>query len=183
LKFESPYSRVNIHCSRDPHSVHIKSLKHQPYLEVIIELDLPPLDTLSSEQLQQQFMQIISIGLESAGTVTPIPLDHCQHTLAEFKNGGYFNKWVHVDKYWKRKRCRCIVSAELTMDHFVLDQSVYMDDKLVATRRVAETKSREMLFYDYLGDLSINSNGIMIYRKKGTVLSEFNLNDRKFKDD
>ncbi len=180
LLFQSPYSRLIIHCSRDPQAIWVKPLKRDPFLEVCIKFDLPPMDSLTPEALQRQFIQIILSGLESATTFTPMPVDFCLKTLRNFESGGFVNRWLHLDKRWERWKCRCTISAELTTEHFSLDQLVYVDGHLLASRRIAETKPREGLFVDYLGDISISSQGIIKYKKGNKVLTAFDLQGRQF---
>ena len=180
LQFSSPYSRLNIHCSRDPESVRVRPLKHERFLEICINFDLPPLDSLSPEVLQRQFIRTIISGLEAASGFTPVPVHYCVQVLKEFEDSGFVNRWVHLDKFWVRSKCRCVISAELTMNCFSLDQLVYLDGQLVASRRIGETKPREWLFSVYLGGLSISSQGILEYKRKSQILTAFDLDERRF---
>lgn len=182
LRFRSPYSRLNIHCTRDPQSVRVRPLKKEPYLEVCIQFELPPLDSLPIEALQRKLAQIISSGLAAANKFTAVPVEECLQATRDFENGGFINRWQHLDKTWPQWNCRCVISAELTVDLFTTDQLVYESGSLIARRRIAATKPREGLFVEYLGVLSISDQGIMIYKKKGKVLSVFDLKRMTFTD-
>src|SRR6266446_1777637 len=127
LRFTSRWSRLNIHCSKNEEAVRIHPMKHHPFVEVCIHFDLPPIDSLSAESLQLQYAQIILLGLMAVETFMPVPFDHCVRVLKEFEKGGFVNRWIHADQYWERWQCRCVVAAELTMDRFSLDQSIYLD--------------------------------------------------------
>ena len=59
---------------------------------------------------------------------------------------------------------------------------VYVNDELIATRRIAITKPREGLFIDYLGELSVSSKGIVNYKKKSKILTCFDLKQNAFID-
>lgn len=180
--FQSPYSRLNIHCTKNPHLVRVLPLKNEPYLEVCIALDLVPLESLSPEAIQKQFAKVIANGMRAARTVAPVPDEECLQALNDFQANGFKNRWVYLDKNWAKWKCRCIISAELTMDAFELEQAIYRNGELIASHRIAQTKPREGLFVDYLGDLSMGAEGIITYKRRAKVLSVFVLQSGVFSD-
>ncbi len=182
LKFKSPFSRLNIHCTKNDQLVCVRPLKHEPFLEIYIHVDLPLLDELSSDALQREFIRVIAEGLKAANRETPIPVEYCLNVLREFERNGFLNRWVHTEKSWIRQKCHCLIGVEITLDRCTIDQAIYISDQLVATHRIAETKPREGIFFDYLGKLSLGSNGVLIYKKSDRVLSSFNINTGKFEE-
>ena len=122
LRFPSPYTRLNIHCTRDYQSTYVRPLKNEAFLEVCIKFEWLPVDSLTCAEIQWQFAQVIWAGLEAASTFTPVPIEKCSQALKEFEDGGFVNRWLHLDEYWAQWKCRCVVSVELTMEHFAADQ-------------------------------------------------------------
>ncbi len=182
LNFRTKLARLNIHCSTEPKAVRVRPLKIEPFLEVCINYDLPPIDSLNTIALQRHYFGVILKGLEAAETYMPVPIDHCRAALAEFENGGFLNRWVYLDKQWDRLGCRCLLTAELTIDKFLLEQLVYVNGCVVASKQVVETKPREMLFHEYLGMLSIQGGNRLVYKSKSKVLSIFDLEHGTFLD-
>lgn len=177
--FETTLSRVNIHCSKDGIENRVTPLKGAPYLEVRISYDLPPLSELDETSLQRHYAHIIDLGLTAAAQFMPVPHDYCISTLRKFDAKGFKNEWIQADKTWN-ERFRCEVSACLSMDKFTLWQRIYRDGALIAERQIAETKPREMLFMDYLGSLSLDRSGNIVYKRKGKPLTKFNLESGQF---
>jgi hypothetical protein len=138
------------------------------------------IDSLSFEQIQKQFSRIISEGLLAANDIAYMPFKECEIALECFESIGFRNRWVHVDKTWPRWSCRCVIAAELTIDKFELDQVIYSSGQLIARHRIAETKPREGIFVDYLGDLSMSAEGIITYRKKTKVMTMFDIREGVF---
>ena len=180
LQHESPYSRVNIYCSSGADEGRVLPCEHEPYLEVHIPFDAKPAEQLSRIERQQQFLRVIAIGLEAASRFTPMPLEAISNALAQFADAGYVNRWQHIDKLWTRKRCRCVLSMELTMESFNADQLVYIEGELVGERTIARTSPREGLWAEYLGKLTLSTSGILEYKRASTVLSAFDLERRVF---
>lgn len=125
LQFSSPYSRVNIFCSSDADGGRVRPYAHGPYLEVHIPFSAKPTEHMSRVECQQQFLKVLATGLEVANRFTPMPLEKISRALAQFADSGYVNRWQHLDKHWVRKRCRCVIAMELTMESFIADQLVY----------------------------------------------------------
>lgn len=173
--FESTYSRVNIHCTKDDGEVRVAPLKGCPYLEVRLRYDVPPLADLDEASLQQHYAQIIDSGLTAAAGVMEVPHDFCMRALDELKKGGFRNTWIQAEKSWARQEVRCEVIADLTTSEFTLTQRIYRGESLLAERLVAQTLPREMLFLESLGTLSMNSSGSVVYKKRDKVLTTFNL--------
>lgn len=182
VRFQSPYSRLNIHCTKNLQLLKLRPLKNESYLEAVIPVDLEPLDSMLPEVLQNKFAQVITSGLQLASSLTPVPAEECSRALKEFEDNGFKNCWVHLDKNWSKWNCRCVISAELTMDAFELDQTIYRRGELIAKHRIAQTKPREGLFVDYLGNISISTQGIITYKKKNRILSIFDLESGVFSD-
>ncbi len=182
VDFESPYSRVNIICSREPNATRVTPYRHEPYLEVCILFEAQPLESLPVASIQQQFSTVILSGLKQANAFTPMPIETCARSLADFERGGLVNRWEHLNKSWSRWKCRCVIAVELTIEHFKADQLVYVDGSLIAEQRIAQTMPREGIFVDYLGQLTISSRGFLEYKRKGKVLSTFDLQRGVFFD-
>ena len=180
LQFKCPYSRVNIFCSPDVEEGQVLTNTHEPYLEVHIPFDAKPAEQMSRIESQQQFLKVVAIGLEAASRFTPMPLEAISKTSALFADAGYVNQWQHIDKQWVRKKCRCVLSMELTMESFNANQLVYIEGELVGIRTIARTSPREGLWAEYLGKLTLSTNGIMEYKRASTVLSVFDLERRVF---
>ena len=180
LQFKGPYSRVNIFCSNDAEVGRALPYKHEPYLEVHIPFIAKPAGQLSPSESQQQFLQIIAAGLETAGRFTPMPLEAISKAMAQFADAGYVNQWKHIDKHWVRKRCRCVISMELTMESFNANQFVYIEDELVGERAIARTSPREGLWAEHLGKLTLSTDGVLEYKRASKVLSAFDIERRVF---
>ncbi len=178
--FETTLSRVNINCSKDESEVRLLPLKGAPFLEVCIKYDLPPFLELDEYLLQRHYMQIIDLGLTAAESFMPVPHSYCMTTLQRFESEGGINEWIQAQKSWKKWSVRCDVVAKLTMEKFTLLQCIYRDDDLIAKRQIAETKPREMLFIDYLGELSMDRSGNIVYKRKRKVLTKFRLETNEF---
>jgi len=182
IRFETTLSRINIHCLKDAAEVRVQQLKDVPYLEVGLKYDLPSVSELDEFALQEHYIKIIDLGLKAAEDFMPVPYSYCMDIIQEFIKGGYKNEWVQDNKSWKKGGIHSIVLAELTMGKFFLTQSVYRDDDLVARKIIAEAMPREMLFLDYLGQLSMDRTGNIIYKRKRNVLSKFSLETNAFID-
>ena len=172
-RFEAELSRVNIHCSRSIQEPNASRNAITPLLEVKIAYDMPPVDSLVEAELQSHYADILLKGLSAARSYMAIPLDFCKEVLRDFESGGYQNRWVQAEKSWSRLGIRSEVVATLTASAFWLDQRVYSGEQLVAEERVWETRPREWLFHDYLGDLVMTRSGSVVYRAKKKVLTEF----------
>lgn len=179
-KFETTLSRVNIHCSKDEREVRILPLKGVPFLEVCIKYDIPPLLVLNESSLQGHYVRIINLGLKAAESFMSVPSGYCMSILRRFEDEGFKNEWIHAQKSWKKGAVRCDVIAQLTTERFSLWQCIYRDGILIAKTQVAETKPREMLFIDYLGTLSLDRSGSIVYKRKGKEITKFDLNSNKF---
>jgi hypothetical protein len=142
-KIQSHFSRVNIHCSQNPKLVGVHKLKNEPYLEIIIHEEIERIDSLSYEAIQKQFSKIITKGFKVANAVTPMPLEECIMALKNFELNEFKNQWIHKDKSWPRWKCRCVITAELTIENFVLEQMIYSNGELIARHIVAKTKPRD----------------------------------------
>jgi len=180
LQFKGPYSRVNIFCSPNADEARVLPYKHEPYLEVHIPFDAKPAEQMSRVETQQQFAKVIATGLEAASRFTHMPLEAISKAMTQFANAGYVNRWQHIDKLWARKRCRCVLSMELTMESFNANQLVYIGSELVGERTIAHTSPGEGLWAEYLGKLTLSSNGILEYKRASTVLSAFDLERKVF---
>ena len=180
VRFESPYSRVNIFCSAESRSVYVRPYAFEPYLHVIIPFIASPVETLSKTEAQQQFMRAIAMGLEAAHQFTPMPLHEATVALARFEQLGCVNKWEHINKQWLRKNCQCIISMQVTMESFTATQTVYIEGKLVADRIIAQTSPRDGLWIDYVGELTISRSNVLEYKRAGKLLSAFDLGERAF---
>jgi hypothetical protein len=180
LQFKSPYSRVNIFCLSGADEDRVLPYKHEPYLEVHIPFAAKPAEQISRIESQQQFLRAIATGLEVASRFTPMPLEAISRALAQFAAAGYINKWQHIDKLWARKRCRCVLSMELTMESFIANQLVYIEGELVGERMIAQSSPREGLWAEYLGKLTLSTNGVLEYKRASTVLSAFDLERKVF---
>jgi hypothetical protein len=179
-KFETSFSRVNIHCSKDETKTRVHPLKGDQLLEVCIKYDLPPLSTLDAPSLQFRYAQIIDFGLRAAEGFMTVPHGYCMSALRKFEKGGFKNQWTQAEKNWGPGAIRCAVIADLNMEQFALWQHIYRDGDLIASRRVALTKPREMLFIDYLGNLSKDNSGNIVYKRKGKTITKFSLEENKF---
>lgn len=180
LQFKSPYSRVNIFCSSNADEVRVVPCKNEPYLEVYIPFAAKPAEQMPRVECQQQFLQVITAGLEAADRFTPMPLEVIYGALARFADAGYVNQWRYIDKLWVRKKCRCVIWMALTMESFSANQLVYLEGGLVGERTIAQTSPREALWADYLGRLTISPNGILKYRRTSMLLSAFDLERQVF---
>lgn len=177
-KFETTLSRLNIHCSKDESEVRVIPLKGAPYLEVCIKYDLPALLDLDESLLQRCFMQIIDFGLKAAENFMPIPYVYCMEILRRFEENGFKNEWLQAKKSWAGGQCE--VMAQLTMEKFTLWQSICIGGVIVANRQIVETKPREMLFIDYLGTLSLDRSGNILYKRRGKLVTKFDIKVGEF---
>jgi hypothetical protein len=180
LRLKSKYSRLIIICTRDPLQAAVAPLKHEPYLEAIIPFDAKPVQGLSEKAIHQQVMQAVVAGMTAARRFTPMPLRECQTVLKSFQTGGFVNRWVAREKGWSRKKCRCEVAADMTLDRLTLTQRVYVDDELVAEKLLAETKPREGLYEHFLGDFALDPKGRIQYRAGTKILTVFDPDARAF---
>jgi len=180
LQFTCPYSRVNIFCSPNATEGRVLAYMHEPYLEVHIPFDAKPAAQMSVIESQQQFLNVVATGLDTASRFTPMPLEAVSKAMSQFADAGYVNQWQHIDKVWTRKRCRCVVSMELTMESFSANQQIYVEDELVGKREIARTSPREGLWAHYLGKLTLSAKGTLEYKYASTVLSAFDLERRDF---
>jgi hypothetical protein len=180
IRFESPYSRVNIFCSAESRESYVRPYSFEPYLHVIIPFSPRPIEALSEAEAQQQFIRALSMGLEAARQFTPMPLYEAKIALANFERGGYLNKWEHLDKQWIRKDCQCIISMEVNMQCFIAHQAILVKNSLVANKRIAQTSPRDGLWVDYLGKLSITKANILEYKRADKLLSAFDLDKKTF---
>lgn len=174
LKFETLCSRININCAQSVREVSVKPYEHEPYLEVNLPYLMPPLDSLDSESLQQHYSKIIEMGLEASESFMPVPFQFCVDVLRQFERIGYVNEWVQAEKSWKKNSIRSVITAHLTMDEFFLTQRVEHGGKQIE-ERIARTKTREVLFTPFLGDLSMDDSGILVYKNKKRIISEYSL--------
>ena len=172
---KAAFKRLNIHCTRDASMIGVTPLKFEPFLEAREYFDLPTISDLSIGSLQAKFLEIIIAGLKSANIYSSVDESFFDELFADIAVNNFINKWVHKDKYWKRWDCRCVIEAELTVDEFLINQYVYLKGKLVTKFCIATSMPREAIFSEYLGDLTISSEGILYYRNKTKVLSEYNL--------
>ncbi len=174
--FATDYSRINIKCSKKGEmEEHARPLKRAPFLEVYIQYELPPIKSLCDDDLHGHFINIIVQGLGIAQTRMPIPLGFCVEIMREFEQNGYENSWIHSNKSWGRYSCRSLIEAKLTLDHFILHQSIYQSNELVSKKMIAETKPREMLFLPYLGRTKVVAGRYVLYEKSKHVISIFDL--------
>lgn len=180
LKFKSPFSRLNIHCSKTSDKDGVRPLEHEAFLEAHILYDVQHLNSSDEKLLQCEFANIILSGLGAAQKFTSMPVEECRLRLDEFKNEGFVNRWVQVDKYWKKWDCRCVIEAEITTTHFILTEFVHVGGRLVASLEIAKTKPREMLFEEYLGSASLSSSGILSYKAGGAVRTVFSVEEIRF---
>lgn len=181
-KHQTTLSRVNIFCSKEIDKAKAVRLKKPPFLEASIKYDLPTLSELNESSLQAHFIRIIDSGLAIAQTFMPIPHEYCMNALRQFENGGFKNEWIQTQKIWKQLAIHCDVLAQLTTEKFSLQQLIYRDGLLVEKKQIAETKPREMLFYDYFGTLSLDKSETIVYRNKEKVLTRFSIKTNKFYD-
>lgn len=181
-KFQTTLSRINIFCSKETRQAKFNRSKAAPFLEVRINYDIPNILELDEFSLQHHLMKIIDSGLSSAMEYMPIPHELCINVLRRFEDGDFKNEWIQTQKVWKKGALRCDVLAELTTEKFSLQQLIYRDDVLVAKRRIAETKPREMLFYDYFGTLSLDATKTIVYKNNRKVLTAFNVEANEFYD-
>lgn len=172
-QFETTRSRINIHSSREAGAVRVHPLKSEPFLEVSVNYDLPRLSELDDASLCGHFARIINLGLGAAEQFMPVPRRYCVSALRRFMERGCKNEWIQAEKHWDKLSLRCQVSARLSIEAFSLWQHVYRGGELVAGIHVAETKPREMLFVNYLGKLSLDRSGNIVYRCRGKVLTKF----------
>lgn len=179
-EFETLLSRVNIHCSKNAGERSVRPLTGAPFLEVRIKYDLPPLDELDEPSLQRHYAAILGKGLKVAESFMPVPYSFCISTLRRFEEDGFKNEWLQAEKTWGDWRCDVV--ATLTTERFELWQHIYRGAESVAKRKIAETKPREMLFLDYLGSLSMDRSGNIVYRRKGKALTKFNVESGEFCD-
>jgi len=179
-KYQTDFSRVNIFCSKNITETRVVRLKEPPLLEVFVEYDLPSLSELNESLLQKNFMKIIDIGLAAAKISMPVPHEYCMNALRNFEAGGFKNEWVQAQKMWKKLAVRCDVLAQLTIEKFTLQQFIYRGDVLLGKKKIAETKPRELLFYEYFGTLSLDQAGSIFYKNKKEVLSRFDLEKNEF---
>jgi hypothetical protein len=180
LRLKSKYSRLIIMCTREPKDAAATPLKHEPYLEAIVPFDAKPVQRLSEKAIHQQAARAVLAGVRAAGRFTPMPLRECQTVLKRFEAGGFVNRWVAREQVWSRKKCRCEVAAEMTLDRLTLMQRVYVDNELVAEKRLAETKPREGLYEHFLGEFALDAKGRIQYRAGNKILTVFDPDARAF---
>lgn len=180
--FDAALSRINIHCSKDEGQVRVMPLKGVPFLEVCIKYELPVLFDLDVITLQRHYKKIIDLGLRAAETFMPVPHSYCMVVLQRFEEEAFNNKWIQSTKSWDRCSISSEVLACLTMEKFTLQQRIYRSDELISEKQIAETKPREMLFLDYLGSLSLDRSGNIVYKRKGKCLSKFDVKLNLFCD-
>lgn len=181
-KYQTALSRINIFCSKEINEARVARLREPPLLEVFIKYDLPISSELSESSLQTHFMRIIDLGLVAAENSMPVPREYCMSVLQKFESEGFKNEWVQTRKSWKKWAIRCDVVARLTIENFTLQQFVYRDELLIEKKLIAETKPREMLFYDYFGTLSLDQSGVIVYKNKEKVLTRFSIDANEFCD-
>lgn len=178
--FHTSLGRINIHCTKDPLGVRVTPLKGVPFLEVNIVYDLPSISSLDGHALHQHFTKIIDLGLQSAEQFMAIPHAYCMEVLKKFMQQGCKNEWTQATKNWGNCSLRCNVIAELTTSEFTLTQYIYRDSSMIAVKQIVATKSREMLFIEYLGSLSLDRQKNIVYKRKTKLISKFNIETSSF---
>jgi len=178
--FETTLYRINIHCSKDENEAKVLPLKWEPFLEVRIKYDFPPLAELDESLLQGHYTQIIGSGLTAAESFMPVPRRYCMSILRRFVEEGRVNEWIQAEKNWSKLSLRSDVIARLTTKKFTLRQHIYRNGDPIAERQVVETKPREGLFIDYLGTLSLDRSGNIVYKRKGKALTKFDIETEQF---
>ena len=61
----------------------------------------------------------------------------------------------------------------MTLDRLTLMQRVYIDDELVAEKRLARTQPREGLYERYMGDFALDAKRQIRYRAGNEVFTVF----------
>lgn len=179
LNFETKCSRINIKCVQSIDEASVAPYKNEPYLEVRLPYKMPSIDSMNSDTLQKHYARIIELGLKAAEQYMPVPYEFCIDVLVQFEAGGYVNEWVQAEKTWSRKSLRSVVTAHLTMDEFFLTQQIEHEDSSVE-EKIAKAETREILFYPYLGSLSMDRSGDIVYKNKKKIISKYSVVEKRF---
>jgi hypothetical protein len=175
LEFSTSLSRINIKCTKNKNDVGCRELNNAPYLEVVIFHDLSNFFDETIDNKQNIYIEVINSGLREAAGYMPIPLEFCANTLSSFKNEGYINEWVHLEKEWVTKNIRCVFRCDLKVDAFYQFQEIYINGDLVLNKLITRTKPRETLFFRDFGKASIKNENEIHYKNRKRLISTYNI--------
>ncbi len=175
LKFISNYSRINIYLSKDKVESVAKPMKGDIILKVEIEYLIHKISTMPEDIFLKNCVSILTKGLIVASKAMPIPIEKCFEYLADFEKNDYKNEWIQAEKTWGRGELTSIVKARLTTKQFTLHQVVLEQTVIVFSKIIVKTAPRELLFYEFLGNLSKNNKGNIIYKRKNKIITKYDI--------
>ncbi|WP_397385119.1 hypothetical protein [Prosthecobacter sp.] len=177
-RHESEFTKLNIYCSKSAADSNLIRYK-EPKGFVGIKVQMDPGDFLSPlTRFQETCALMVREGVRAASQHIPLPEEDVSRAIGNFIDGGFVNQWIHADKTWKRAGFRSIVRCDLRTDAFVLTQSFYRDQKLLADAMIARTKPREFLFHPLLGKLT-HSHSQIAFRTPERIISSYDMETGK----
>lgn len=154
----------------------VPSLQHGPKIVSVKSLFVPFVPDLqrytneSDAQKQDYFIEVLTEGLHNAGKFHPLPLSDLLSVVDEFRNGKYFNRWVHQSKTLRRHKFRAELQCELSMNRFSLMLQISQNDEIKLTKKILETKPDEICFHYQFKDLVVENEELVVTKRRGGEL-------------
>jgi hypothetical protein len=141
---------------------------------VFVQLDIDGFEK-STDSKFQAFKALILEGIKAASKYANFPTSEINNSLEHFMQSGYQNKWVYLDKAWKRKNIRCKIICNHQIDVFELTQQIFLNDVLQHEKVLVRTMPREFLYHQYLGKLALKDGSQIVYSKGKSEISSYDI--------
>jgi len=125
------------------------------------------------------YLELLEKGFKQADKFKPIPLDILLGIIAEFKDNGCKNEWLHKKKIFNDHDLEVILTCEFTTNYFKLIATINQisTKKELVKGAVMTTEPDEVLFDKMFKDILLNDDSIIITDTSDTTRVLINKKD------
>lgn len=133
-------------------------------LQVPVEFSLSAYDALGISERHEFYLEMLRVGIDKASVDFDVPLAATKQAIAEFREGGYRNSWVHASKPIQ-KGLKVLLRCDLDPQRFRLALQLQRGPDVVREWTVLETRPDELIFAHRFKSLLVEGPNVVVRSK------------------